>query len=158
MANAILFDILENIHSQIVGLALLGLSDTNVLIQKAAATRTKDLPAEKFPCVIVAPFGAESVEPASNLRDDVTYPVLIAICASEAQEAELPQSEQRQNFNLYLTWRERIRQAFSTQRLTSTLCHVVRVTPLAIADRDAWFGGKWVSGLVLQCTQREART
>lgn len=158
MANAVLFDILTAVRADIVALNLPQIGDAGIVIQKVPANRLKDLPATRYPCILIAPFGAETIESASNLRDDVTYPVLVCILASEKNEAEQPQDQQQQNFNLYLTWREEIRKSFSNQRLTSTLCHKVESQPLPIADREAWFERNiFASGMILKCTSRESR-
>lgn len=157
MANAILFDILEAVRSDIVALNLSGLADANVVLHKVVSTQAADLPATKFPCVIVAPWGRESNDPVSNLRDDVGYPVVVAIIDSEQADNPQPGTEQRQKLNQYLTWRERIRKSFNEQRLT-TLCHRVHVEPLDIVDKAAWEQkGLFVSGLVLRCYSRESR-
>lgn len=158
MANAILFDILEAVRTDIQALALVGLAAANIIIHKVPSTAVAGLPAERFPCVIIAPWGRELVKAASNVRDDVTYPVVICIVASEKTEADQPQSAQLQNFEQYLKWRETIRKSFSNLRITSTLCHLVTVEPLEIVDRQAWEQkGLFASGLVLKCTQRETK-
>jgi hypothetical protein len=159
MADAALFTILSTIRTEVVGLQLAGLADANVVVQKAPSNLEKDLPEGKYPCVVIAPFGAEGVTAGSNLRDDVAYPVLIAIVADERSEIALPQSEQLERFELYLKWRERIRKNFSNQRLTSTLVFNIVVQPLDITDRERWFRqGLWVSGLVLRLSNREDRS
>lgn len=160
MANAVLFDILQAIRSDVQALNLPGLAAANVVVQKVPSDRAKDLPAEKFPCLIIAPFGAETIDPAagSNLRDDVVYPVLVAVLASEKDEYEQPLDQQTKRFNLYLKWRETLRKSFSQQRLSTELCFKVEVQPLEIVDRAAWFERNvFSSGLLLKCYSRESR-
>lgn len=158
MANAILFDILTQIRTDIQALTLPGIGAANIVIQKVPSTRDKDLPATKFPCVIIAPFGAESMESAGNLRDDVVYPVAVVVMASEKDEAEQPQEQQAKNFEMYLKWRETIRKSFIQQRLTSSLVFKIELQPLDIVDRAAWFDRNvFASGLVLRCHSRESR-
>lgn len=158
MANAIWFDILEQVRTDIVALALPDLADANVVVRKVPTTRLKDLPEGRFPCVQIAPWGVDSVTASSNLRDDIGYPVLVAIMASEADDAEQPESEQTRLLEMYLKWRETIRKSFSNQRLTTTLCWQVTVEPLPVTDRESWFErGLWISGMVLRCINRESR-
>ena len=158
MANSTYFDILEAIRTDIHALALVGLSSANIILHKVPSTAVKNLPTERFPCIIIAPWGREVIRPGSNVRDDVTYPVVVCIVANEKNEAEQPQDVQRQNFNQYLQWRETIRKSFSNLRISSTLCHLVTVEPLDVVDRAAWEQkGLWASGLVLKCTQRETK-
>ena len=158
MANAILFDILEAVRTDIQALSLAGLAAANIIIHKVPSTAVAGLPAERFPCIIIAPWGREVVRAGSNVRDDITYPVVVCIVASEKNEIEQPQDAQRQNFEMYLKWRETIRKSFSNLRLTSTLCHLITVAPLEIVDRQAWEQkGLFASGLILNCTQRESK-
>lgn len=157
MANAILYDILEAVRSDLVALDLPGLAAANVVVHKVVSTRVADLPAVQFPCVVIAPWGRESVEPHSNLRDTVGYPVVVAIIDKESTDNLQPQSDQLQQLNMYLQWRETIRHSFSYQRL-STLAHTVRIESLDIVDKAAWEQkGLWVSGLVLRCLSIESR-
>lgn len=158
---AVLFDILTQVRADIQSLNLSGLSPAAILIQKVVSVKVVDLSlpeGQRFPCVLIAPWGREGNVAASNLRDDVTYPVAVCIIASESGEQKQPREKQEQNFDQYLGWRQSIRRAFSNQRLTTTLCHNVVVQPLDITDRAAWEEkGLWVSALLLQCTNREAR-
>lgn len=160
MANAVLYDILHAIRADVQALNLPGLAAANVVVQKVPSDRTKDLPAVKFPCLVIAPYGAETIDPeaGSNLRDDVVYPVLVAVIAAEGNDDEQPLDQQTRDFNLYLTWRERLRKNFSQQRLSTELCFKVEVQPLDIVDRTAWFERNvFSSGLLLKCYSRESR-
>ncbi len=153
MPNAILYDVLLAVQSQIVSLNLSGIDSAHVILQKVPSDRDGDLPATKFPCVIVAPFGPEILNAAdgTNLRDDIIYPVIVAILAAD-------NGDQSANFNTYLTWREQIRHSFHNKVL-GTLCYRVQVQPQDIVDRGAWFERNlFASGVVLQCFNREART
>jgi len=152
MPNAILFDILNAVQAGIVGRGLAGVSPLNVLVQKVAGTRPADLPVQQFPAIVIAPYGAEGLDPGAGTtsRDDVVYKVLVAIVAAD-------DGDQQANFNQYLTWRQSIRLLFHDQPL-STLCFSVQVEPLDIVGRDAWLQRNvYASGLVLKCFSREAR-
>ena|SRR5579872_947101 len=152
MPNAILFDILSAIKTAIEGRGLVGVASANVVVQKVPGNRPADLPVQQFPAIVIAPFGAEEIDPRAGTtsRDDVVYPVLVAILAADDQDQEL-------HLNQYLTWRQSIRQLFHDQPL-STLCFSVQVKPLDTIDRDAWLKRNlFASGLLLNCFSRESR-
>jgi len=149
---AILFDLLTQIKTAIVSRGLTGIGIANVLIQKIAGNRPADLPAQQFPCIVIAPYAAEELDPlaGSTSRDDVVYRVLVAILAAD-------NGDQEAHFNLYLTWRESIRKLFHDQPLAD-LCFSVQVEPQDVVDRDAWLSRNlFASGLVLCCYSRETR-
>ena len=152
MPNAILFDILSAVKAAIEGRGLVGLGSANIIIQKVPSNRPADLPAQQFPCITIAPYGAEGLDPAAGTtsRDDVVYKVVVAIIAAD-------NGDQEAHFNQHLTWRQSIRQLFHDQPLAA-LCFSVQVRPLDIVDRDAWFQRNvFASGLVLHCFSREPR-
>lgn len=151
--SAVLFDILEAIRADVQALGLPGLAAANVLVQKVPGDRPADLPAQKYPCILIAPVGAEELNPSAgtNLRDDVVYPVRITILADDCRDQE-------QQFNQYLGWRETLRRSFHNQRLTAALCFAVHVEPLDVIDKSAWTGkGLFMSSLLLRCHSREPR-
>ena len=159
MANATLYDILVAVKADLSALSLKGMPPANIIIHKAITTKLRDLPAVRFPCIVIAPWGRETMPPAAgtNVRDDITYPVAIAMMASEATDNEQPGQRQTQNLNQYLTWRETIISSFHNQRLT-TLCQQGFVQPLDIVDNTSWHQKNlWVSGLILNCTSRKTR-
>lgn len=157
MPNAVLFDILTEVQTDIRDLNLTGMDDANVLVQKVPATRAKDMPATVYPCILIAPFGAEEMKAETNLHDLIVYPVIVAILASEKKVTELTTDQQTQNFNQYLTWRETIRKSFINQKLT-TLAYHCEVRPLEIVERNSWFERSlFASGLVLRFFSRETR-
>lgn len=150
--NAILFDILGAIKSAIEARGLVGVASANIVIQKVPGNRPADLPAQQFPAIVIAPYGAEELDPRAGTtsRDDVVYPVMVAILAADDGDQEL-------HLNQYLAWRQSIRRLFHDQPL-ATLCFTVQVKPLDIVDREAWLKRSlFASGLVLQCFSREPR-
>lgn len=155
---SVLEDILQAVKTGITGLSLSGLSSSNVLVQKVPSIRPADLPAATSgPFVVVAPLGAEQIDPAAgtNLRDDKVYPIIAAIVAVDSQS-------QSANRDTYLTWRQTIIRKFN-HNLTafsgvSTVINSV-VQPQAIVDPDAFFGRNvFVSAMLVQVTSREPRT
>jgi hypothetical protein len=152
MPNAILYDILQAIRTAIQTRELVGFGSANVVIQKIPGNRPSDLPAEQFPCIVIAPYGAEQVNPLAGTtsRDDIVYRVLIAILAAD-------NGDQETQFNLYLTWRQSLRQLFHDQPLEN-VCFNVQVQPLDVVDRDAWQQRYiFASCLILHCFSRESR-
>ncbi len=155
-ANAVLYDILTAVQTGVVALSLSGVANANILVMKVPSDLDRDFPATKFPAVIIAPYGPEILNPAdgTNLRDDILYPVLVAILAAD-------NGDQAANFNDYLTWRQQIRHAFHNTNLgtNGALAYNVQVVPQDIVDRSAWFERNlFASGMVLHCYSREPRT
>lgn len=158
---AVLFDILEQVRADVQALNLPGLAPANILIQKVVSTKAVDMAlpeGARFPCVLIAPWGRETFPGGSTTRDDMGFPVAIAIIASEAQERAQARDKQLQSFEQYLGWRETLIGSFINRRLTSTLVQRITIEPLDIADRKAWEDlNLWVSGIVLRCEQRMSR-
>jgi hypothetical protein len=150
--------ILETVQTQVQALNLPGISRANVVICQSAAVEIARMPSERMPAVIISPFGAETITASTNLRDDIVYPVLVALVASLRIDAEEPMDKQRLGLDQRLTWRETIRKAFSNQRLDSTRGYTMAVQPLAIVDQTAFARDLFVSGFVLRITNREGRT
>ena len=150
--------ILETVLSQVQALDLSGIPRANVVICQSAAVEIARMPSERMPAVVISPFGAETITAASNVRDDVQYPVLVAIVASLRIDAEQPGDKQTLGLDQRLTWRETIRKAFSNQRLDSTRGFNMSLQPLAIVDQTAFARDLFVSGFVLRITNREGRT
>lgn len=160
-SETILLDILNQVQTTVQGLGLVGMPPANVIVQKVPTNRPKDLPADRYPATLIAPYGPEQINPSdgSNIRDDITYPVGVWILSSDNIDSEQPAQMQSKDFGKYVRWRQKIRRAFHNQRLTSTYGHKVVVQPLDVVDRSMWLGkGLWISGLVLLVTVREQRT
>lgn len=154
---AALYDCLVEIQRQVQALDLPGIPPGNVVLCQVPAVEIARMNSRHLPAVVIAPFGAETVTAQSNLRDDITYPVLVAIVASTRIDGEGPTDKQVQDFEQRLQWRETIRKAFSNQRLTSSLVHQIAVQPQQIVDPVAFARDLYVSGFVLRLTNREAR-
>jgi hypothetical protein len=107
--------------------------------------------------VVIAPFGAETITAASNLRDDIEYPVVVAVVASLKIDAEQPTDKQTLYLDQRLTWRETIRKAFSNQRLDTTRGYTMTVVPMTIVDAAAFARDLFVSGFTLRIVNREGR-
>lgn len=158
MAQSVLYGILTEIQSQIQALNLSGIPSANVQIVAVPVDAIKSLVESKgFPAVIIAAFGGEGIVASSNLRDDVTYHVVVVACDSNKRDGEQPGDRQTLDLDRRLYWRERIRAAVSNQRLTAAIGMQVKVNPGAIAEPVFHKLGLWVSGVTLDIVNREAR-
>jgi len=155
---SVLYDCLIEIQKQVQGLNLPGIPAGNVVLCQVPAVEIARMNSRHLPAVVIAPFGAETITSQSNLRDDITYPVLVAIVASTKIDGENVNEKQLADFDQRLGWRQTIRQAFSQSRLTQSLVHTIAVQPLPIVDVAAFARDLYVSGFLLRLTNREART
>lgn len=111
------------------------------------------------PCVLIAPFGTEAIEAATNVRDDVGYPIGIAIVAQAGTDDIDTTLEQR------LSWREQIRRRMHNRALDGNggsilvpLNFNLKCKPVAAVDLQAWMNDqKFVSGMVVQSWCQEPR-
>lgn len=146
--------VLLAIQARIIGLALAGVSSANVKLQKVPSTRKQDLPTVRYPAILVAPFGAEgaSTTAGTNIRDDITYQVVVGFIAEDKQS-------QSDSLGVYLLWRERIRRAMTSGRFASVPAMVsLSCVPLDVVDPTAWFSDLFASALRVECTVREPRS
>ena len=167
MANAVLYDVLNAILKKIQNRGLIGIGADNIIAQRIPSDRDADLPAVKFPCIVIAPAGPEGLDSEAGMtsQDDIVYRILIAILASDVNNVV------DSRFNLYLTWRESIRKLFhdsasgavtintvSAGTSQGGIVYNVTVQPLDVVDKAAWFNrAKYASGLILNVVSREPR-
>lgn len=103
------------------------------------------------PCVLIAPFGAETYQNRLNNKDDVGYPVIV--CPVDAVDRE-----SRKNMTRDLLWREKIAKALRFQRLTGVSeVFDSDMTPEVIVNPDAWEHGLIVSPMLFVFISRELR-
>lgn len=158
MAQSVLYGMLETIRDIVIALDLPGISGDNVVISASPANEIISAPAVRFPGVWIGPFGAETLAAANNLRDDVVYPMLVAVCDSLKITGELAGEQNVAGLDQRLYWREAIRATLSNQRMSSSVGFNMRVEPLTIVDTAAWQRDLWVSPLKVLVTNREGRT
>jgi hypothetical protein len=148
-SEAVLYQCLDAVRSRIQGLSLAGVQNDQVVIGKVPDDKNRS-----FPSILITPFQSESLNAAdgTNSRDDLGYPVLVAILAADNQD-------QQANLDTYLVWREKIRQAFHNQRLPGVSEIITTaVEPRNIVEPAAWFERNlFVSGLLLRFLSREPR-
>ncbi len=108
---------------------------------------------DTLPLVLVTTHLPVTTSPATNLRDDINYPVTISL---------FDQSDANQTLNQgrMLVWRERIRKHFHQSRLSGVdsvwMCNIPQSQPFS----EAWFigGMKDMSPLTLNFISRESRS
>ena len=147
--EAVLFQCLTAVRSRSQTLALSGVANQSVVVRKVPDDKNITKPA-----VVIAPLGRETLDPAdgTNNRDDVGYPVLVALLDGDNQN---PTSNHGRN----LLWREKIRRAFHNQRLPGVDAIITTfVEPLPVTDAAAWFErNTFVTAMLLRFISREPR-
>jgi hypothetical protein len=145
---SVMQDIQGAIQGAITGGTLVGLSTSNVVIQKVPSDRNQSLP-----CVVIAPQGEELETTGVNDRDDITYNVVVALVNNDNQD-------QSANYEQELNWRQNIRRLFHMKQLGPLTIESVKtfVKPLETVDREAWYANLLKSAMLVQATCREVRT
>jgi len=138
---------MEAVQTRLQALTLTGLSSSNITIREMVTD--KGLTAS---AIQIAPYGAETITDATNIRDDIGYPSIVAIIAKG--ETTSPTLDQR------LLWREQVRGALHKVDLSSIPdCHELRVTPYNVVEIGALMNSKtWVSAFLVRAFCREVRT
>ena len=108
----------------------------------------------KFPAILISPYGIEQMPPNAGTvgADDYDYPC--HVCIVNAADMSLTE-----RLDLYLYWRERIRNLFQNQRL-SGVSGVWRtyIVPGPISDNQASENTAfWASMLTVRAVSREQR-
>lgn len=146
--DAVLEQCLEAVQSRIQGLALSGIANSSVVVQKVPSDKNIVRPA-----VLIGPVGGESIglPNGSNIRDDIGYPVFVGIVAADNQDQEANRARN-------LLWRQKIRMAFHAQRLPGvSLVYTCGVETRDIVAPD-WFASmRFLSAMVVRCFAREPR-
>lgn len=154
MTSAVLEECLLSVVAQIKALALTGIDDGNVVAMLVGDDQKGDGPEiSGFPCVVVAAGDRETIEAATNLRDDVTYPILVALISVENRQAT--------NRDRNLLWRQQVRRKFNQKRLpdvTGGSAWKCEVRPGQIADRPRWLQGYHAQVQIVAVTVRESRS
>lgn len=155
--DAVIWRAMLAAQARIQGMALSGIVNGSIVIQKEPWERafgSDRIGQYALPGIIICPFGKEQMLPTegTNVRDDVGYPILVSILASNNQDLST------NNQPLYLKWREQIARAFRNQRLPGILeIYRVAVEPAAISLPAAFLANYYHSALVLRATSREVR-
>jgi hypothetical protein len=153
-SDPVLYRCLLATQARIQGLALAGLPGTNILVRKIAGDRDLGSGPQPLPAVQIGPVTNEQMNAAeaTNLRDTIVYPVLVAILAADNQDLVA-------NFAQYLGWRQAIARAFRNQSLVGVdEVYQCEIRPGEIISPDAFFRKNlFCSALVLNFLAREPR-
>ncbi len=153
-AESVLKRALDAVVTRVQALSLAGVTSSNIFVRNAAWDRdigtglTKGLPA-----IVVAPGPSErqSAGAGTNSRDDVGYPIVVSIFASDTQALE-------SNTNTYTLWRQKINRAFRNQALPGVVeIYRIEVEPGPIIDPGALLANRLASTMLLRCISREVR-
>lgn len=141
------YDLLTSVKSIIDGLSLSGLTGGTV-IQEVATYQDGD---QTLPFISISPYGPEKLsnEFGSNVRDEVGYPVLVAIIA----KPDVNSLETR------LGWRQTMRRNLNNHQLSDGQNYNLEVEPGNVVEVRAWFDrNAYVSGFVVRAYYQELRT
>lgn len=143
-------NILNAVKSTIQGLSLDGVASSNIVIGKVPTDRVGLLAAT--PGILIAPFGSSSVVGGTNINDDISYPVLIAMLQTS-------NTDQAANRDRALTWSGRISSVFRKSRLSGVpTVYQCNLTSDTKFDSSAFFTANVdVNVIQLQFINREAR-
>lgn len=154
--QSVLWRSLLAVQVRVRALALPHLASQSVVVQEIPYTRMFDsqtttpsrLP---LPGILICPLGQESIAAATNYRDDIGYPIVIATMARNNQEVVtyLPR---------YTLWREKLFRAFRQGRLPGvTEVYDMGVEPGPIVGPEQFNQNIWTSAMLIRCTAREPR-
>jgi hypothetical protein len=142
---------LDGVRSNILGLALSGIDDADIIVQKFAWNAEKVTPG-----IFICPV-TESNRPVTSARNDVGYGVQVVIVRAANRSLT-------SGMTTVLKWREQIRILFDgsvrsgTPLLGVDEVHYVQVEPGPVYDWGA-FAAMWdIGSLVVRCYCRESMT
>jgi len=154
MAASVYKSIMDAVKTQIEGLSLAGVSNSNIVIRKLATLQEKS-GVPTLPAVVIAPFASKVIaqNAGTNASDDIVYPVVVATIAASNRDVD-------DSIDARLLWHEQIIGKFIHKRLTG----VVSVWNCVIDSRDVFEPAAWlnknhdVGAVVLRFVSREVRT
>lgn len=151
-ANAVITRCVAAVVSRLQLLTLSGIASTKIV---AVANIFNPAECPDFPCVLVAREPVpHRYTPATNLRDDVGYPIQVLFCDSDQLSAQ-------SNVARWDLWRQQSERAFRNQRLPGVTESYLasEIEPLKILDpafRPPIYD-KVVSGFTVRVMCREVR-
>lgn len=133
----------------IEGLELPGLPPASIIVRKLPHHDPKQDPK---PAVIISTHLPTQHNPATNLSDDIAYPVTVNFVSASNANKTLNQGRM-------LSWRERVRKAFHQKRLSGVDSVWICTIPPSPPFDPAWFNGgmRDVSPVTLNFISREQR-
>lgn len=142
------------VRDRIAGLLLPGFDVANLHVRKVPGIRDDDaakLKTGSAPTIVISTHMPVAQTPATNLSDDVTYPVTVNLFAPS--NAHLQRNQGRM-----LQWRETIRREFHQKRISVDRVWMCQVPP-SQPFNESWFVGGMqdMSALQLNFINRELR-
>ncbi len=126
-----------------------GITSTSIIIQPVSYY-LGDFPK---PFISISPYGPEQVPDGTNLREGISYPVLVAV---------INDRELAGGLDAMLAIRQKIRRRFHHASMDGvTLGSLIQttVTPMNVVEPAAWLrDGIFASGLIIECEVREPRS
>lgn len=138
MADSVHGKLIDATVSAIEGLNLSGVADANVLGQAVAEGKESATSGvSNYPAIVVSPVNRETIPPlgGTNKRDEVTYPVQVAIVDAANRSQSLTQ------LDTWLKYREDLIDHFIHNRVSITGNHRVSdqtIVPGPIVEPNAW--------------------
>lgn len=159
MALSILGKLIEQAVADAKTADLPGLSDAHVVSLGAFSAYTFENHVPGLPAVAIGPFGSEQVPPAegTNQKDDVTYPILVAIIDAANQNHEFGFLDKR------WYWREQLMKEYNFQSFSSVDLGtgnnfmLATVDPFPVIDQTSWENNWWLSGFLVNVKVRQNR-
>lgn len=148
---------LRAVQAKIQSLQLPGIPNDSIRVMKIPQMRAfvGDAKLYDFPALLISPTGQETNVVATNLRDDVGYPVAISLAVG----AELQKNQDYEaRIEPYLKARESIARAFRYQRLAGVPeIWNTNIKPGAIYSPEVIQAGIWAGYMTFEFVSREVR-
>jgi len=148
---------LRAVQSKIQSLLLPGVANDSIRVRKIPELRdfVGKNPLYSWPALLISPFGQETNVVATNVRDDVGYPVVISLIVdAEAQKNQ----DFEKRIEPYLKARETIARAFRYQRLAGVPeIWNTNIKPGAIYSPEVITSGIWAGYMNFEFVSREVR-
>ena len=138
------------VQTRIQGLGLSGLASNKVVIQWLPRV-WDDIDNLALPLVMIAPLGKEGQPGILNNRDDIDYPIVVAIVDRQNEDYQA-------NLQRNTRWREQIFRALRHQRLLGVPEIITTdVEPDFVINPEIFNKNLWYSALLTKPRSREAR-
>lgn len=142
-SNAVLYRALVAVRDVIQGLSLSGIDNNDIVWRKVPWDREID-----HPGIIVSPT-KEALQPASNLRDDVDYPIMVTMIRVSNQHFT-------GGMDVFTLWRQQIRRALNRKALSGVPeVYTTRVEHGSVILPEAFSRMYDVGALLVHCIARE---
>lgn len=161
MATSHWLKLLESAQTSIRDLNLTGLADANVLIQPMA-WEVADV-VTSLPAVVLSPLIDATPNEGTNVSDDISYLILVAIMASKAAIRDSASSSW-DIWDRALVWREEIIDQFINYRMlgpspgNEVLSDITTIQPNPVVEVPAWFADEaYLSTFAIVAKKRKER-